>query len=288
MAKTFVSQYEDIIRKFQTEEDLNHKPTRNQLRSSMVNRTMNYNMFKILNINRLLNKKDSLNHIKHLVDSFRENGWIGNPITINERNEVIMGQHRLVAAIIANIPISYVVEKNIPTNFIQTENNTVKKWTNPDYIHMFVESGKSDYDRLQLMMEKHPTLSQTTIIPVCSLKDTMGGGDNHKFRDGLFEFPEENFERVDEILTELDRYQPLFKKIGGRADCRNWGIYFALNHPDIDKDKLYEKISKNISLISPIVSISEFLKQISEIYNKNSRSKRVHLDIEWNEKNLKK
>ena len=64
--------------------------------------TKDYNKFKFRGDNRIV--KDS--HVKGLVENMKLRGWEpGSYVVINEKGEVIDGQHRVKAAIQVGIPV---------------------------------------------------------------------------------------------------------------------------------------------------------------------------------------
>ena len=71
--------------------------------------TTDYGKFKILITNRIVIDKV----VKKLVKSMLESGWIGAPIVVNERMEVIDGQHRIAAAERIGIPVHYIVMEGL-------------------------------------------------------------------------------------------------------------------------------------------------------------------------------
>ncbi len=70
----------------------NHVQTGKEV--NKVYQTSDLSIFKQIEGNRVPN----LQHIKRLADSIRVYGMKCNPILVNERMEVIDGQHRLMAA----------------------------------------------------------------------------------------------------------------------------------------------------------------------------------------------
>ena len=73
-----------------------------------VFQTKNYEMFKFRNDNRSIRQY----HVQELVNKMKEKGWIqGSYAVINEKNEVIDGQHRILAARTIGIPVSFTIER---------------------------------------------------------------------------------------------------------------------------------------------------------------------------------
>ena len=68
-------------------------------------KTLNYSQFKFIKGNRAINDR----HVNGLVKSMEKNGLIMNPSCVNEKSEIIEGQHRLMACEILNLPYYYYV-----------------------------------------------------------------------------------------------------------------------------------------------------------------------------------
>ena len=85
-----------------------------------IYQTKDYNKFSFHPSNREI--KDP--HVRQLVKSMREKGWIpGSTIVVNEKGEVIDGQHRLMSAMIVGIPVKYVSVYNGTQKTIGTLRN---------------------------------------------------------------------------------------------------------------------------------------------------------------------
>ena len=74
--------------------------------------TSDLSIFKQIDGNRIPN----LQHIKRLADSIRVYGMKCNPILVNERMEVIDGQHRLMAAKEAESFVYYIIVNGYSLN----------------------------------------------------------------------------------------------------------------------------------------------------------------------------
>lgn len=154
-----------------------------QLPLFAVYRTFDYDMFKILEDNRELN----LHHVQRLIKSF-EHKHLVCPIIVNQKHEVIDGQHRLEASRTTGLPVYYIIMDNYGIDEVQILNLNQKNWQKPDYLHMYCERGNKQYLKLREFMNDHKEFPLTVCIRL--LQGPEGGfkrvdGKNVKLR--LFE-----------------------------------------------------------------------------------------------------
>ena len=72
--------------------------------SNQVQTSSDYAKFKTL----IGNRKPNELHIKRLISSFKER-YLFSPILVNEKMQIIDGQHRFLSAKELNLPINYLV-----------------------------------------------------------------------------------------------------------------------------------------------------------------------------------
>lgn len=119
-----------------------------------VYKTNDYGLFKIMGENRDTN----FLHVKRLVESFNER-YLISPIIVNEKMEVIDGQHRLAAAMETRKPIYYIVIPGYGIREVQILNTNQKNWNKVDFLKLYVEHGAKPYLEFKKFMEDFPELS---------------------------------------------------------------------------------------------------------------------------------
>jgi len=107
---------------------------------NQVKTTNDYNMFKRCKGNRQINKL----HVKRLKESMSEE-FIPMPIIVNEKNEIIDGQHRFTAAKELGLDIPFIKVNKLGKNQIHRLNTNSKNWNGKDYLYDYCEMGMSDY-----------------------------------------------------------------------------------------------------------------------------------------------
>lgn len=139
--------------------------------------TYDYSMFKKLNDNR----DENLLHIKRLVASFNEHHLV-SPILVNEKYQVIDGQHRLSAAIETGKPIYYIIVKGYGINEVTRLNTNQKNWTKIDYLNMYANEGYDAYVTLQKFMSDFPDFGIQSSERLITLR--AGSGSTSKDKEG--------------------------------------------------------------------------------------------------------
>jgi predicted nucleic acid-binding protein len=98
-----------------------------------VMKTTNYDMFKFMEGNRAINSTN----LKQIIESMKEKQLI-IPITVNEKFEVIDGQHRLSACKYLGLPVYFIIEKGYDIeDVIRANVNGGRKWYDVDYLNKY-------------------------------------------------------------------------------------------------------------------------------------------------------
>ena len=95
-----------------------------------VHTTNNYSLFKTLNGNRDVNQL----HLTRLKESMKKN-HLTTIIMVNEKLEIIDGQHRFLISQELKLPINYIISKNYGLNEVQILNANMKNWQTVDYVN---------------------------------------------------------------------------------------------------------------------------------------------------------
>lgn len=129
-----------------------------------VYKTYDLSIFKSIAGNRVPN----LQHIRRLTDSLKVHGMKCNPILVNEKMEVIDGQHRLQAAKNVNTFVYYIVVNGYKLEEVHTLNLNQKNWGKRDYMDGYAEMGIESYIKLKEFAQKNDDFTLTDCIAMCS------------------------------------------------------------------------------------------------------------------------
>lgn len=97
--------------------------------NNTIYQSKNYDKFRFLESNRMVDFR----HVRRLKKSIADIGLI-EPIVVNDRLEVIDGQHRLQALKELDEPVTYIVSHSADKATVMDVNNTQKNWSLSDYV----------------------------------------------------------------------------------------------------------------------------------------------------------
>src|SRR5260221_10017100 len=109
----------------------------------VIQKTTDYKMFNRLVGNRT--KHEIL--IQQLMESFSEKPQlrVARPVLLNEKYEMIDGQHRLEASTRLKIPVYYMVVPGLTVDDARLLNALQRTWNIMDYAKSFAETGHPKY-----------------------------------------------------------------------------------------------------------------------------------------------
>ena len=108
-----------------------------------VQTTKDYARFKYLDGNRELKE----GNIKAIQNQIAQHGQ-KIPILVNERNEIIDGQHRLEACKRLGVPVKFIVDVGATIDHVISANIVGQKWALMDYVNRYRTQGNEHYNRL--------------------------------------------------------------------------------------------------------------------------------------------
>lgn len=123
--------------------------------------TKDYGMFKHMTGNRQLNEGNIQAIANQLMDRGQQ-----QPIIINERNEIIDGQHRLEACKRLKMPVQYIKRSGANLDDVISTNVVGKKWSISDYINRYVAEGNQDYIELEAFVSEAKKLGFAASVAI--------------------------------------------------------------------------------------------------------------------------
>jgi hypothetical protein len=242
---------------------------------NQVLRTNDYAKFKSLTGNRNVN----LLHLQRLINSMKKN-YLFSPILVNEKHEIIDGQHRYNAAKKLNLPINYIIINNYGLKEVQTLNTNNKNWNKKDYLEAYCDLGNENYIKLKKFMNMFPdfSLSNCEVIVL-----NLNGGINNRSRDkdikgnetGRVRIFEEGGLIVNELTSgiirakEILKYKPYYSGYNRAVFVKT--IISLLRNKNFNNDEMIHKIQMNP--LQHCISISQYKDLMEEIYNYKRRNK---------------
>lgn len=243
-----------------------------------VYRTDDLSIFKVIGGNRVPNPQ----HIKRLKASIIENGMLCNPILVNEKLEVIDGQHRLLASKECFSFIYYIILKNYSLNEVHTLNVNQKNWTKKDFMDGYANMGLEAYIKLQSFVEKNHDFSFQDCVSLCGnmsfaamIKDTrpLKNGEFHNqsevFVDGTWKG--KDFELAQEWAEKIRLIKPYYNGYNRSVLVRVMiGLFKNIS---FDYSEFMHKIRLQPKALIDCANVEQQKLLIEEIYNYKSRNK---------------
>jgi len=244
-----------------------------------VYKTDNLSIFKVIGGNRVPNPQ----HIKRLKNSIIENGMLCNPILVNEKMEVIDGQHRLLASKECDSFIYYIILKNYSLSEVHTLNLNQKNWTKKDFMDGYADMGIDSYIKLREFVKKNEDFSFSDCVSLCSnvSRSSSLDFDNRLLKNGELKSQAElftagtwkgkDFDLANEWSERIKLIKPYYNGYN-RTTFVSVMISFFKNS-NFDYSEFMHKIRLQPKALVDCVNVQQQRLLIEEIYNYKSRNK---------------
>ncbi len=247
-----------------------------------VCQTMDYSLFNTLKGNRNINQA----HLYRLTKSIGEQ-YLLSPIVVNERFEIIDGQHRFNAAKANNLPINYIVAPGYGLREVQVLNSNSSNWSNMDYLNAYCDMNIDSYIYFRDFMKRWPdfkfnsTYSIVTntrnLIPsktliIDELKNSGNGtGKTHfnPFKSGELRIADKALiEKTAKCISDFKQFYPNYHR---RTFVVSMISLFGLEH--YDHERMIAKLRLQPTAMKDCTTVTQYRKLLTDIYNYKSQNK---------------
>jgi hypothetical protein len=217
--------------------------------------TNDHELFKLLPFNRKVEQA----HVKGLVESMKENGFIGiiqiietSMISGKKELYVVDGQHRLAAAKQLGIEVPFQLtkleNKMDVAKFISELNTSAKSWGTSNFLEVWSQLGIEEYVKLkQVQLD-----TGFQITPL--LEAYLGCSNQITYRKGIMEFPNEaDSDKIVRQMVDLNQFLP------NKAFCRRAIIRVMRNKKYIHK-KMVKAVKDYVKLVGSFTENERELK----------------------------
>lgn len=249
------------------QEDLFAENDVNEEEAPIILKTKDYSIFNKMPGNRPLTES----HVRNLMDLLGKNNLLKyKPILVNEKKEVIDGQHRLEAAKRLGLTIYYKIGKDLGYKDAAILNACTDDWQFKEFMKAYVENGHEAYAVLEKFIECN-NLNLKKFYLVISKEQKKVFDDS--FKIGGFKI----IDNLDEISQRLNKLNEIIKFIEQVSLLENkkflntescWrALYTLLVKQDVDIERFKEKISYKYQSIRPLGGYKDYLQLFTDIYN---------------------
>ena len=230
-----------------------------------VHTTSDYSLFKILNGNRIVNQL----HLTRLKESMRKN-HLTTIIMVNEKFEIIDGQHRFLISQELELPINYIISKNYGLNEVQILNANMKNWQTSDYVSGYCDLGYKDYIIYRDFVNDYGFQSQVSIL---LLSGEMEGGNevsaSSKFKSG--DFKVKNLEEAKKKAEKIMMIEPYYKGYFRRSFII--ALLAMFKNENFEFTEFIAKLKQQPTTLQDCTNTAQYKILIEEIYNYRRREK---------------
>jgi hypothetical protein len=235
-----------------------------------VHTTTDYSMFKTIDGNRNVN----LLHINRLKKSMQEH-YLFTVIVVNEKYEIIDGQHRFHAIRDLSLPLHYTMIPGYSLLQVQILNANSSNWSSQDYLQAYCDLGYEDYLTLSEFLRKYNlNISIGASILIGNTTGQGGikaGAPFEFFKHGTLKVSDKQVKDAEKFMDMLYLFEPYFNGFKTRS------FVFALmklsNNPDFSITELLQKVKIQPSALQSCVHVNQMISLIEEIYNYKRRDK---------------
>lgn len=220
--------------------------------------TNDYSKFKVIDGNRPLNPKN----IKKIKQSMSAEKLM-IPIIVNEKYEIIDGQHRFIACVENGLSVDYIMNVGYSLEQVKRANTSSENWKPADFLESYVKQGMGSYIKFEELKLKY----NLTVSPLKDIFSSMQGITANTmreiFNDGEFEL--DSLDQVEEFLEALNDF--------GTFEYRNKSNFIhsflrLWNYPKYNHKRMTERLKCNGYKLEKKNTINEYLGLLTrDIYS---------------------
>lgn len=224
--------------------------------------TKDYQRFKKVKGNRPINK----GQIKKMIRAIKGekiNIMHAAPILVDDKYQIVDGQHRFHVCKELKLPIYYIKNGNIKIQGIAKINSNTSTWKTADFINCFDKLGNQHYKHLKRYLNNYP-IPASSAIPVLMNGNAKRHAGNimQTFKDGDFKVNYKVF--ADEIGAMVDDFKPYIQRVTTPfIDC-----LCRLNRStQYDHEVMMAKLKKRGTEIPQQEKVKSWISELEKAYN---------------------
>lgn len=238
--------------------------------------TTDYDKFSFLTGNREINQGNIIRLKKSM-----EQKQLQTPIIVNEKFEIIDGQHRFYVIKDLGLPLFYMIVNGYDLEECQTLNNNNLNWKNLNFIKSYAEIGNQHYVKFLEFMDMFPGLGRirtyTYILQGTLAVTASARGEVDKIKSGRFQIKDWN--NAVETAQKLMGFKNCANVFGSAIFIE--AILKIIRCPKYDHERMMTKLSYQQTKLVRCTSYKEYYALVSEIYNyRTSEKDKVYFEYE--------
>lgn len=233
----------------------------NSTEVNKVYKTSDLTIFKTLDGNRDVIQS----HLKRLAKSMKDNKLF-SPIIVNEKMEVIDGQHRLMSSKMNNIPIEYIIVNGYGLKEVQVLNANSKNWNSDDYMNGYCDLMNPEYIKYREFKNQYGFgHSECQSL----LSNTADSGLQPIFNSGNFKI--KDYKKAVDMAERITMVSEFYKGYKRRSFV--FALMNLFNNENFEFTQFIQKLKIQSTALVDCTTTSSYLLLIEDIYNYRSRNK---------------
>lgn len=229
--------------------------------SSQVHTTTDYFLFKPIDGNRNKN----LLHINRLKKSMSEN-YLFTIIIVNEKYEIIDGQHRFDVIQELKLPLNYVICKGYGLNEVHILNANSRTWNSDDYLEGYCNLGNQHYIKYKEFKDTYG-IGHRECMSILSGVETASAVNIFYMGD----FKIKNYHEACNIIEKILLIQQYYEGTKRRAFI--FAMLKLFKNPNFEFTEFLQKLKCQPNSLVDCLNINQYISLIEEIYNYRRREK---------------
>jgi hypothetical protein len=229
--------------------------------SNQVHTTTDYFLFKPIEGNRNKN----LLHINRLKKSMAET-YLFTVIIVNEKYEIIDGQHRFDVIQELKLPLNYIVCNGYGLNEVHILNQNSKTWTSDDYLDGYCKLGYKDYLKYKEFKELYGIGHYECMW---LLNGSQLSNPTQVFFTGDFKI--KNYNEACKIIEKIMLVEPYYEEWKRRSFIL--AMLQLFKNPNFELTEFLQKLKLQPTALSNCSTTNQYVSLIEEIYNYRRREK---------------
>lgn len=231
--------------------------------------TKDYSAFKGIKGNRTVRPA----HVKKLITAIQADPEAikYNPILINEKWEVIDGQHRLEAIKALELEVFYVQVEGLTLTNVQKINSIAKQWQPIDYAKAFAKLGNKNYAHyVEVKEDRELTLNHDSLMRYLALDNPIT---SQSFNEGKLKV--DNFRRSVELLKQLREVGEYY----ARYNIRSFALAFLTlaRQDDYNHKQMLHQMKKYANdMIEDYSKEQDYYMALIKLYNYQKAKRNKH------------
>jgi hypothetical protein len=231
--------------------------------SNQVHTTTDYFLFKPIEGNRNKN----LLHLNRLKKSMSEN-YLFTVIIVNEKYEIIDGQHRFNVIQELELPLNYIVCEGYGLNEVHILNQNSKTWNSDDYLTGYCNLDNKNYLQYKKFKDKYK-FGHNECMAMLTGNIKGGGSLFVDFKNGLFKVT--TLEEAEHRAAKIWMFKDIYEGFNRRAFV--YAMLYLFNKPQFEFTEFLQKIKNQPSALTDCNDSKQYVSLIEEIYNYRRRDK---------------